>query len=122
MGPQPPRHAAHDRQLRPAAPSQARTRPAAPTPRRDRARCRVPVRRVSARRNSAAPAMGLRLGVIPRGVDNDALERELVAALSDALTQPVGVHRAADYRVVLSGLEQGLVDFAWLPPLVAARA
>jgi phosphonate transport system substrate-binding protein len=64
----------------------------------------------------------LRLGLIPRGDDRDEREREFVASLADALGAEVDVHRAADYRVVLSGLEQGLVDFAWLPPLVAARA
>jgi phosphonate transport system substrate-binding protein len=64
----------------------------------------------------------LRLGLIPRGDDRDEREREFVAALADALGGEVDVHRAADYRVVLAGLEQGLVDFAWLPPLVAARA
>jgi phosphonate transport system substrate-binding protein len=64
----------------------------------------------------------LRLGLIPRGDERDEREREFVAALSEALGTEVGVHHAADYRVVLSGLAQGLVDFAWLPPLVAARA
>jgi phosphonate transport system substrate-binding protein len=64
----------------------------------------------------------LRLGLIPRGGDRDQREREFVAALSAALGAEVDVHRAADYRVVLTGLEQRLVDFAWLPPLVAARA
>jgi phosphonate transport system substrate-binding protein len=64
----------------------------------------------------------LRLGLIPRGEDGDAREREFVAALSVALPAAVDVHHAADYRIVLAGLEQGLVSFAWLPPLVAARA
>jgi phosphonate transport system substrate-binding protein len=64
----------------------------------------------------------LRLGLIPRGEEGDAQEREFVAALSVALQADVDVHHAADYRVVLSGIEQGLVSFAWLPPLVAARA
>jgi len=64
----------------------------------------------------------LRLGLIPRGDDGDGRERELVAALTEALGKEVDVHRAADYRVVVSGMEQRLVDFAWLPPLVAARA
>jgi phosphonate transport system substrate-binding protein len=65
---------------------------------------------------------GLRLGLIPSGGDGDEREREMVAALAEVLGRGVTVHRAADYRVVLSGLEQGVVDFAWLPPLVAARA
>lgn len=64
----------------------------------------------------------LRLGLIPRGDESDARERELVAALAEALGTDVDVHRAADYRVVVAGMEQRLVDFAWLPPLVAARA
>jgi phosphonate transport system substrate-binding protein len=64
----------------------------------------------------------LRLGLIPRGVERDEREHEFVVSLSDALGKQVDVHHAADYRVVLTGLEQGLVDFAWLPPLVAARA
>jgi phosphonate transport system substrate-binding protein len=66
--------------------------------------------------------MGLRLGLIPRGDESDGREREFVASLAVALRTDVDVHRAADYRVVLTGLEQRLVDFAWLPPLVAARA
>lgn len=64
----------------------------------------------------------LRLGLIPRGGDGDARERDFVAALAGALGTEIDVHRGPDYRVVVSGLEQRLVDFAWLPPLVAARA
>jgi phosphate/phosphite/phosphonate ABC transporter binding protein len=64
----------------------------------------------------------LRFGLIPRGDDGDACEREFVAAAAEALGREVGVHRAADYRGVLSGLQLGLVDFAWLPPIVGARA
>ena len=64
----------------------------------------------------------LRLGLIPRGDERDEREREFVVSLSEALGCEVDVHHAADYRVVLTGLEQGLVHFAWLPPLVAARA
>ena len=64
----------------------------------------------------------LRLGLIPRGDDRDEREHEFVVALSEALGSEVDVHHAADYRVLLAGLEQGLVNFAWLPPLVAARA
>jgi phosphonate transport system substrate-binding protein len=64
----------------------------------------------------------LRLGLIPRGDDRDEREREFVVSLSEALGSEIDVHHAADYRVVLAGLEQGLVHFAWLPPLVAARA
>jgi phosphonate transport system substrate-binding protein len=64
----------------------------------------------------------LRLGLIPRGGDGDARETEFVRALAAALSADVEVHRAADYRVVVTGIQQHLVDFAWLPPLVAARA
>jgi phosphate/phosphite/phosphonate ABC transporter binding protein len=64
----------------------------------------------------------LRLGLIPRGDEGDARERAFVKALADAFRADVGVHRAADYRVVLTGMQQQHVDFAWLPPLVAARA
>jgi phosphonate transport system substrate-binding protein len=64
----------------------------------------------------------LRLGLIPRGEEGDAREREFVAALSSALRTVVDVHHAADYRVVLAGIEQGFVSFAWMPPLLAARA
>jgi phosphonate transport system substrate-binding protein len=66
--------------------------------------------------------VALRVGLIPRGEEGDAREREFVASLAAALGADVDVHRAADYRVVLTGLDQRLVDFAWLPPLVAARA
>jgi phosphonate transport system substrate-binding protein len=64
----------------------------------------------------------LRFGLIPRGDDDGAPERAFVAAAAEALGRDVEVHRAADYRVVLTGLEQRLVDFAWLPPLVGGRA
>jgi phosphate/phosphite/phosphonate ABC transporter binding protein len=64
----------------------------------------------------------LRLGLIPRGDDGDDRERAFVASLAEALGHDVDVHRAGDYGVVLTGLHQGLVDFAWLPPLVAAKA
>jgi phosphonate transport system substrate-binding protein len=64
----------------------------------------------------------LRLGLIPRGETENARVREFVAALSVALQSEVDVHHAADYRIVLAGIEQGLVSFGWLPPLVAARA
>jgi phosphonate transport system substrate-binding protein len=64
----------------------------------------------------------LRLGLIPRGEEERAREREFVTALSAALQSEVDVHHAADYRIVLASIQQGLVSFAWLPPLVAARA
>ena len=31
---------------------------------------------------------------------------------------PIDLHHAADYRALTSAIEQGLVHFAWLPPLV----
>jgi phosphonate transport system substrate-binding protein len=64
----------------------------------------------------------LRFGLIPRGDQGGESERAFVTATAQALGREVEVHRAADYRVVLTGLEQRLVDFAWLPPLVGARA
>jgi phosphonate transport system substrate-binding protein len=64
----------------------------------------------------------LRLGLIPRGEERDPRERAFVDALAAALDDDVEVHRAQDYRVIVSGLEHALVDFAWLPPLPAARA
>ncbi len=64
----------------------------------------------------------LRFGLIPRGDEGSESERAFVAAAAEALERDVEVHRAADYRVVLTGLEQQLVDFAWLPPLVGGRA
>lgn len=64
----------------------------------------------------------LRFGLIPRGEGGDKSEREFLAAAAAALGRPVEVHRAADYRMVLSGIQQGFVDVAWLPPLVAGRA
>src|ERR1019366_1209035 len=64
----------------------------------------------------------LRFGLIPRGDACDARERDFVAAVAQALNCDVEVHRAADYRMVLAGLEQRLVDLAWLPPIVGARA
>jgi len=64
----------------------------------------------------------LRFGLIPRGEEGGASESAFVTAAAEALGREVEVHRAADYRVVLTGLEQRLVDFAWLPPLVGARA
>lgn len=64
----------------------------------------------------------VRFGLIPRGGEGDARERELVGALAELFGAPVEIHRAADYRVALSALEHHLVDLAWLPPIVAARA
>ena len=52
VGPEPPRHAAHHRQLHPAAPREARARPPAATPPPDGARRRLPLRRRSGRRRA----------------------------------------------------------------------
>lgn len=64
----------------------------------------------------------LRIGLIPRGREDDEVEREFVVSLGEAVGHEALVHRAADYNAVLTGLKQDLVDVAWLPPLVAARA
>ncbi len=64
----------------------------------------------------------LRFGLIPRGEEGGETERELLAATAEALGREVGLHRAADYRGLLAGLEHGVVDVTWLPPFVAARA
>lgn len=64
----------------------------------------------------------LRFGLIPRGDDGSACERDFAAATAEAVGREVEIHRAADYRVALTGLEHKLVDFAWLPPLVGGRA
>jgi phosphonate transport system substrate-binding protein len=60
--------------------------------------------------------------LIPQGTGGDARVRAFVDALAQVLELDVEVHQAADYRALVSGLEQGLVHFAWLPPLSAARA
>jgi phosphonate transport system substrate-binding protein len=64
----------------------------------------------------------LRLGLTPRGEEGDTRERAFVKALAEAVDDDVEVYRAQDYRVIVAGLEHGLVDLAWLPPLPAARA
>jgi phosphonate transport system substrate-binding protein len=66
----------------------------------------------------------LRLGLIPLGGDTGASQR--VAAFAEAFAAALGVdaieqHKAGDYRALVSAIDQGLVDFAWLPPLSAAR-
>lgn len=48
--------------------------------------------------------------------------RAFIEALASALEIAVDVHQAADYRALVSALDQGLVHYAWLPPLPAARA
>jgi phosphonate transport system substrate-binding protein len=63
-----------------------------------------------------------RLGLIPLGDEGDARARAFVGALAEVLGVEIDLHRAADYRALASAVEQGLVQFAWLPPLAAARA
>jgi phosphate/phosphite/phosphonate ABC transporter binding protein len=64
----------------------------------------------------------LRFGVIPESEQGYAAADRFVTALGAALSAPVEVHRAIDYRVLLASLEQGRIDLAWVPPLAAARA
>jgi phosphonate transport system substrate-binding protein len=65
----------------------------------------------------------LRLGLIPLGGDDGAVERAagFATAFGAALGANVELHKAADYRALVAAIEQGLVDFAWLPPMSAAR-
>jgi len=63
-----------------------------------------------------------RLGLIPLGEGGEARVRVFAAALGEALGMEIDLHHAADYRALTSAIEQGLVQFAWLPPLSAARA
>lgn len=60
-----------------------------------------------------------RVGLIP--LRDPALGDAFAAALSGVLGAPVVVHIAADYRGLVAALEQGLVQLAWVPPLMAAR-
>jgi phosphonate transport system substrate-binding protein len=66
--------------------------------------------------------MLLRLGLIPHAAADESKIDELAAALGDALASPVEVSTAADYRSLVSGLEQGLIHIAWVPPLAVAKA
>lgn len=43
-------------------------------------------------------------------------------ALGESLGMEIDLHQATDYRALTSAIEQGVVHFAWLPPLAAARA
>src|SRR5215467_11660384 len=66
---------------------------------------------------------GLRLGLIPIG--DSAGEAERVKAFAETVGGALGVtvelYTAWDYRVLVSAIERGEVDLAWLPPLSAAR-
>ena len=63
-----------------------------------------------------------RLGLIPLGEGGEGRIRAFVSALAEAVGMEIDLHHAADYRALTSAIEQGLVQFAWLPPLSAARA
>ncbi len=62
----------------------------------------------------------LRFGLIPDEA-NASLADDLARAAGEYLHVEVEVHRATDYRVLASSLEQGRVDLAWVPPVGAAR-
>jgi phosphonate transport system substrate-binding protein len=64
----------------------------------------------------------IRFGLIPLGEGGDARVHAFVTALAETVGSEIDVHHAADYRALTSAMEQGLVQFAWLPPLQAARA
>jgi phosphonate transport system substrate-binding protein len=64
----------------------------------------------------------IRLGLIPLGEGGEARIRAFATALAEAVGMAIDLHHAADYRALTSAMEQGLVHFAWLPPLSAARA
>jgi phosphonate transport system substrate-binding protein len=63
----------------------------------------------------------LQLGLIPLGGDVGQKATAFANALGSALGGTVELHNGVDYRAIVAGMEQGLVDFAWLPPLSAAR-
>ena len=65
----------------------------------------------------------LKLGLIPFGDDAAARARveAFASSLGAALGATVELHKGVDYRAIVAAMEQGLVDFAWLPPLSAAR-
>ena len=63
----------------------------------------------------------IRLGLIPFGEGGDARVQAFAGALAEAVDMEIDLHHAADYRALASAMEQGLVHFAWLPPLSAAR-
>ncbi len=64
----------------------------------------------------------VRLGLIPLGKEGEARVHAFARGLSELLGAGIDLHHAADYRALASATEQGLVHFAWLPPLAAARA
>lgn len=50
----------------------------------------------------------------------ERLLAELVEETGRAIGAPAVLHRASDYRTLVSALEQGAVEIAWIPPLIAA--
>src|SRR5262249_62348868 len=79
--------------------------------------------RPAALADKAGPVLGRwRLGLIPQGDGGELRVRAFVEAMTSALEIGIDLHQAADYRALVSALDQGLVHFAWLPPLSAARA
>jgi phosphate/phosphite/phosphonate ABC transporter binding protein len=65
----------------------------------------------------------LRLGLIPLAdAAGIARANEFASAVGALLRETVELHNAADYRALVAALEQGVVHFAWLPPIAAARA
>ena len=65
----------------------------------------------------------IRIGFIPMGDVEQSTARiaELAEALAVAVDAEVVPHRASDYRGLVAALEQGAVQVAWVPPLIAAR-
>jgi phosphonate transport system substrate-binding protein len=65
----------------------------------------------------------LNLGLIPFGDEAVAAPRvaAFASSLGAALSTNVELYKGADYRAIVAAMEQGFVDFAWLPPLSAAR-
>src|SRR5262245_46245859 len=64
----------------------------------------------------------LRFGVIPDSEPGYALADQFANAVGAMAGMTVEVQRAIDYRVLLASIEQRRIDFAWVPPLGAARA
>jgi phosphonate transport system substrate-binding protein len=65
----------------------------------------------------------LTLGLIPMGDDPAANERigAFATSLGSARGANIDLLKGVDYRAIVAAMEQGFVDFAWLPPLSAAR-
>ena len=81
-----------------------------------RARHRVPGQ------GEAAIIERYRFGLLPIEPEAKARVHALVAALGASLDATIELHQAANYRALVAALREGLVHFAWLPPLSAALA